>query len=160
MDRLIASSVQLYHVGGNRALKALEGLSREELHRRVAADSNPMIWIIGHMTHSRCGLLNLLGAKREMPWPEFFAKGVAAEDSSRYPELEEVLGVWNEVGEALDQRFETLTDDELSAKAPRDFPVPDKTVRGAINFMAFHEGYHVGQMAYLRKWLGKGSLVG
>ena len=48
----------------------------------------------------------------------------------------------------------------MSAPAPRDFPVPDKTIRGAINFLAYHEAYHLGQMGYLRKWLGKDSLRG
>jgi hypothetical protein len=36
----------------------------------------------------------------------------------------------------------------------------DKTQRGAIVFLNYHETYHVGQMAYLRKWLGYSQLVG
>jgi hypothetical protein len=60
----------------------------------------------------------------------------------------------------LSKRLEEIGDAELSAKCPRDFPIADKTMRGAITFLAYHEGYHVGQMAYLRKLLGKGQLVG
>jgi len=30
----------------------------------------------------------------------------------------------------------------------------DGTTGGVINFLAFHETYHVGQLAYLRCWLG------
>ena len=32
--------------------------------------------------------------------------------------------------------------------------------RGAVAFLTFHDGYHTGQIAYVRKWLGKGQLVG
>ena len=70
------------------------------------------------------------------------------------------MSVWAGAGEQLMKRYEELTGEELSAKAPRDFPVPDKTIRGAINFLAYHEAYHVGQIAYIRKLLDKSSLVG
>jgi len=29
-----------------------------------------------------------------------------------------------------------------------------------VAFLAFHETYHVGQVSYLRKWLGYGQSVG
>lgn len=56
-------------------------------------------------------------------------------------------------------RLEELTEAELSAPAPRSFAIPDRSVRGAITFLAYHEGYHIGQMAFLRKWLGFPGLV-
>jgi uncharacterized damage-inducible protein DinB len=82
------------------------------------------------------------------------------DDPGQYPELDDILRVWKEATAQLEQRFEELSDAQLSAEAPRNFPVPDKTIRGAINFLAYHEAYHVGQLAYIRKWLGKQSLVG
>jgi hypothetical protein len=29
-----------------------------------------------------------------------------------------------------------------------------------VDFMAYHETYHVGQLAYLRAWLGKPGAMG
>jgi hypothetical protein len=57
-------------------------------------------------------------------------------------------------------RLELLTEEELAK--PASFPVltGDKTKRGAIVFLNYHETYHIGQMAYLRKWLGYSQLVG
>jgi hypothetical protein len=57
------------------------------------------------------------------------------------------------------KRLDDLGEDGLVAPSPRSLPIPDKTIRGAINFAAFHESYHVGQMAYIRKWLGFPGLV-
>ncbi len=160
MDAIIAPSAQLYAVSNYLLPKSLEGLSREELYRQAGGGANPVIWIVGHVTHSRCSLLNLLGKKREIPWKDLFARGVKDLDFRRYPHLDEILAVWNEAGAELAARFDELSDEELSAESPHKFPVSDNTIRGAINFMAYHEGYHMGQLAYLRKWLGKGSLVG
>jgi uncharacterized damage-inducible protein DinB len=56
--------------------------------------------------------------------------------------------------------MESITDAELSVTAPREFPIPDKSLRGAVAFMTFHDSYHTGQMAFIVKWLGKPGLVG
>ena len=67
--------------------------------------------------------------------------------------MDQLLAIWKETTAALIARFEALNGEQLSVESPCSFPVPDKTIRGAIGFMAYHEAYHVGQMAYLRKWL-------
>jgi hypothetical protein len=102
----------------------------------------------------------MLGVKKDVAWQEFFRKGSKGDDFSRYPKLAEVRQVWQEITPQLVQVLEAASDEQLSAPAPRDFPVADKTMRGAILFLAFHEAYHVGQMSYLRKCLGKDGLVG
>ena len=160
MDSQITPSVQLYGLSTSLAEKAIDGLSLEELRKPVGPDSNPAIGLMTHLAHVRCSLLNLLGVERDLPWEGRFGRGGAMDDPSQYPELDDVLAVWKEATAQLEQRFEELSDEELSVQAPRNFPVPDKTIRGAINFLAYHEAYHVGQLAYLRKWLGKDQLVG
>ena len=160
MDALIKPSVELYGVSTALTEKAIDGLSAEDLRKPAGPQTNPAISIFTHVAHGRCSLLRLLGSDRELPWEGRFGRGGAMDDPSQYPELEEIRAVWKDATERMQRRFEQLTDEELSAEAPRRFPVPDKTVRGAINFLAYHEAYHVGQLAYLRKWLGHDSLVG
>jgi len=160
MDSQITSSVHQFGLGTGLAQKALDGLTPEELHRRAGPGVNPTLGLMIHLAHVRCSLLNVLGVARELPWDGKFGRGGAMNDPSQYPELDEVWSVWHDATSRLDKRFEELTDEELSAPSPRDFPVPDKTIRGAINFLAYHEAYHLGQMGYLRKWLGKDSLRG
>jgi hypothetical protein len=47
---------------------------------------------------------------------------------------------------------------DLEAKAgPPSF---DGKVSGLVAFLAFHETYHVGQVSYLKKWLGCVQTVG
>ncbi|MDA1315232.1 MAG: DinB family protein [Acidobacteria bacterium] len=160
MDSQITPSVHQFGLGTGLAQKALDGLTREELRRPAGPDVNPALGVMIHLANTRCSLLRLLSVDREVPWEGRFGRGGAMNDPDQYPELDEVWAVWNEASAQLEKRFEELTDEELSAPAPRNFPVSDKTIRGAINFLAYHEAYHVGQLAYIRKWLGKDPLVG
>lgn len=160
MDALISPSVQSFGIGSYLFEKAIDGLDREDLLTAVGPDCNPMIWILAHLTYTRCLLVNLLGAKLELPWEDRFGAGRKIEDPDEYPEAGEVVAIWKEVSEQLTTQLKQLSFEDLSKPSPYDFPVPDKSLRGAINFLAYHEAYHIGQLGYLRKWLGKGQLVG
>ena len=139
----IAPTAQLYGVTGFLYEKALDGLDQTALLARPAEFTNPIVWIAGHLSYSRTSLARMVGVQRELPWPD----------------IAEIRAVWSEATASLMKRLEELTEEELAQPAPRSLPIPDKTVRGALSFGAFHESYHVGQMAYIRKWLGFPGLV-
>jgi len=160
MDPQIALSAQLYDVSTVLMPRSVEGLNREELCKPAGPESTPMIWMAAHLTQVRHGLLKMLGEATEIPWDARFGRGSTVRSPNEYPRMEEILDLWSQTAAALRQRLGSLTDAELSAKPPREFRIADKSLRGAIAYLAYHEAYHVGQMAYLRKWLGKESLVG
>jgi len=76
------------------------------------------------------------------------------------PDVGEVLQALDDVGAAIDASLESASDAQLAAACPIKLPLPDNSMRGAVVFFGFHETYHVGQLAYLRKWLGTPGLVG
>jgi hypothetical protein len=47
----------------------------------------------------------------------------------------------------------------LVAPPPERVASPDGTLRGALALLAFHDGYHVGQLGFVRKWLGFSALL-
>lgn len=159
MDPVIAPSVALFGFNDRLFEKAVAGLSPEQLVRSASEGSNPILWIAGHVANTRFGLCAMLGRKLHRPWGDMFNRAATRPAADRYPELSVIRGAWTEVGAALMARFEELTDGELCAPAPMPFPIPDKSMRGAIAFLAYHEGYHFGQMAYVRKWLGLPGLM-
>ena len=160
IDPSIAAPVQQLAAGADLVKQAVTDLSREALLASPGAESTCMLWNFGHVTNTRCGLLQLLGVQHERFNHDLFGRGARHGDSERYPEVEIVAAAFDEATAKLNERFETLTEAELSNPCPRDFPIADKSVAGGITFLALHEIYHAGQMAYLRKWLGKGKLVG
>ena len=160
MDARVSQSFQIYGITTALTERAMRDFSDEEAQQRVEGNANCMLWLFAHLTAVRCSLAGMLGVHKDVGWQSYFRKGSKGDDFSKYPTLAEVRQVWQEITPRLVQALETASEEQLSAPAPRDFPIPDKTVRGAFLFLAFHESYHVGQMSYLRKCLGKDGLVG
>ncbi|GAB4108930.1 MAG: hypothetical protein Kow001_07960 [Acidobacteriota bacterium] len=160
MDPVIALVLQHLRVSHRLYRKALADLSLEELHRRPGPDSSPLIWIFGHLASARCGMLQLAGGSLEFPWPELFRRGSRIVTPQDYPEVNEIAAVWDQAGAALEERLPRLSLEDLAAPAPRKFPVEDPSVRAALAFLTYHEAYHVGQLSYLRRILGREGLAG
>jgi uncharacterized damage-inducible protein DinB len=64
-----------------------------------------------------------------------------------------------EVNPRLRARLTSLDDDSLAQPATMQLP-GTKTVADELAFFAFHDSYHTGQMAYIRKALGYPGLAG
>jgi len=160
MDPVIAPSVALYAVNSRLFEKGLEGLSRDQLLMCPSEASNPFLWIAGHLANTRFGLAAMVGRKQHRPWGDMFNRSATRPAAAEaYPAMTVIRTAWDEVTAVLVPRFEELTDTELSARSPMAFPLQDGSLRGAIAFLAHHEGYHLGQMAYIRKSLGFPGLV-
>lgn len=155
----IQAPVQQFGLNDFLLKKAVDGLTADDLLRAPGDESTPALWLLGHITDSRSGLAVMLGVERERYRHDLFGRGTRMRPET-CPPVEEILAAYDEATAQLAERFEAVTADELAAPAPRDLPTPDKSLGGAVAFLAFHETYHVGQLAYLRKWLGRGALVG
>lgn len=161
MDAIARSHAQLLPVHASLAAKAVGGLTAGELLRQPGEHGNPMLWILAHVVATRGDLLKMLGASWDQPaWAGAFARGTARPAAADYPPLAQVLATLTATEGSLRAALDTLTDEQWSAPSPRSFPVADKSMRGALAFFVFHEAYHVGQLAYLRRWLGHSGLAG
>src|SRR5687768_10079107 len=158
MEPAVQALADQFTVVTNSYLKALDGLDRDTLLTRPGARSNPALWVAGHLVQSRARLINILGGRRELPWPELFRTGSIVVDPTAYPDASAVVAQWRELTEELMRRLESVDAAALAADAPARVASPDGTLRGAIALFAFHEGYHVGQLGFLRKWLGHSPL--
>jgi uncharacterized damage-inducible protein DinB len=140
--------------------EALNGVTPEQLLSRPGEDSSPLIWIAGHMTTARGLLASLLGARWQDPWAGVFRRGGSSKDAARFPSVERILDEWTTVSHLLADTFQAVTAEQLASKTAEGTPSFDGTLAGTVALLAFHEGYHLGQMAYLRKWLGLGQMRG
>ncbi len=159
MDPVVASFAQLLRVNDRLIGKALDGLTDEEAWRRPGPDSNPVLWLAGHIAVYRCRLAALLNVGVDLPWAAQFARQTRPNPDVHAPRLPEIREAIVRASEHLATRLEQLRDAELSTAAAGTFPIPDRTLRGAIAFLTYHEAYHVGQLGYLRTWLGYPGIV-
>ena len=159
MDAGVRPIAEQFRVTTNLFTKALGDMDRVAMLTRLGARSNPPIWIAGHLTQSRARIITVLGGTVAIPWNGLFATGAAITDTTEYPEAEEILSVWARLSDELMQRLEQAPAEPLGGPPPARVASPDDTLRGALALFAFHEGYHVGQLGFLRKWLGRAALL-
>ena len=115
------------------------------------------MWMAGHLTSIRYHLLDLLGEKKEFPWPKLFDDGFDAEKD--YPEMSKIADAWNEISDAFQEKLAQASESDIAKELDYKLPHGDNTVRGALIFFAYHEAWHFGQIAYVRKCLGMEGLV-
>jgi uncharacterized damage-inducible protein DinB len=140
--------------------KAIDGIPDEEWLKQAGDDSNPLVWIAGHMIVSRALVPRMFGQDWSAPWEKLFARGAKRVSPEQYPSPAEVRKAWAEVSEKLSAALANASADTLSKPTKEGSPSLDGTVGGSVAMLCLHETYHVGQAGYLRKWLGHGQSVG
>jgi uncharacterized damage-inducible protein DinB len=81
------------------------------------------------------------------------AKGI--DDVKEFPRLEDVRAAWRDVGERLASHIAGLSEEDLQRPAPFAFPIEGgESLLGCLAFLVQHDSYHLGQVAFLRRYLG------
>jgi uncharacterized damage-inducible protein DinB len=140
--------------------KALTGVDPEHWFKNPGEDSNHLMWIMGHLVVHRAHTLKTLGVDWENKWMPLFAQGTDRLADTAYPSIEEMRAAWEQVSAELAKALQQAAPDVLAEKAPKGPPSFDGKLGGTVAFLAFHDTYHVGQISYLRKWLGYGNTIG
>ena len=160
VENRIAVATYTFRQNGNLLEKSFSDLESEEWLRRPAEGSNPVLWIVGHVIWSRSRVLALLGEEWSRPWLPLFARGATLAGDAQYPPPQEIVAAWHDVTPHLTAALDAAPAEALAAPVGEKSPSYDGTVGGMITFLAFHETYHVGQVGYLRCWLGHDGVVG
>jgi len=131
----------------------LEGISQEESLLPPPNGGNCINWIMGHILHTRDVILEQLG--QQIVWTDSVAKtlyqrGAAPmAESGNAVELSVLLALFNQSQPRILDGIEQLG----------NAPTSDGKLEDSIAFFNFHESYHLGQLAILRRILGKDSII-
>jgi hypothetical protein len=139
---------------------SLDGLVDRDLWQRPTDRNNPMLWVFGHLVATRAMILGVLGEPFDTGWGDLFKRGAVLQDAGRYPPRQEIERIHRDVVERLKVKFAALTDTDLARAATGPALPGVKTLADQLAFFAFHESYHVGQLAYIRKSLGHSAVAG
>ncbi|HWT64710.1 MAG TPA: DinB family protein [Terracidiphilus sp.] len=156
---LIAAAAGEFHYNTGCLQRAVDGLSTEQWLTRPDK-GNHVAFIVGHVLWARRALVTRVGATWDYPGLEVFARGARLDPAASYPTPESLLAGWQQSESVLASALNHLTPDALAAPAPPGPPSPDGKLSGFIGVLAWHETYHLGQIAYLRCWLGQPPLFG
>lgn len=134
----------------------LDGIDGVLARQRLTDNTNDLVFIGIHLVDARYYMELAMGGNYSAPFPRLEEVSSVNDLPDDCPSIAQILELWNQISPMLETRFEDLTESHLSAKSPFNFYPEDapQDVRMALSFLIHHEGYHIGQMALIRKGLG------
>lgn len=150
--------ISIFKVNSALFANAFKDVDDKTASKRPNEKTNSMIFLVLHSVDSRYYILNLLGSKAKNPYAEEYKDVRIVEDVKKYPLLEELLKEWKKTDRLLSKKLGELKPKQLKSKTDYKFPFVDKTLHGALSFLAAHESYHIGQLGLIRKYLGLPSV--
>ncbi|HZI76559.1 MAG TPA: DinB family protein [Gemmatimonadales bacterium] len=155
MDARVAPLAMLYQLNTDLLLNCLDSLSDAEAQTRLEAGGNSITFLAAHLTDTRHFLTGRLEQPLFNPLARYLADVRSIEEIREWPSLEEIRSAWLGVSAHLQTVLSRLTVEDLVRSNVHRFPVEDTTTLGMIAFLVQHDSYHLGQVAFLRRQLGK-----
>ena len=159
MDPQVAPLHAILELNTDLLLNCLDGLSDEEARRRLAGGGNTIAFLAAHLTDTRHFLAHRLGHPVANPLSRYLAEASSIDDIVEWPTLSEQRDWWRSVSRHLADVMAARTPEDLRRPNVHRFPVGDASELGMIAFLAQHDSYHIGQMGFLRRQLGKPSMA-
>ncbi|HEX2897301.1 MAG TPA: DinB family protein [candidate division Zixibacteria bacterium] len=161
MNPRVAPFADLYKFDTTIFNNALKDIKPEDLHKRPSNNCASLNWLAGHLVNSRYYIAHLIGGSDEYEFSNLYnGDGQPLKEPSAYLPIGEIQKAFDSISEKLMKRLNELNDSDIDKKLKDKWPHGDDTHFGAISFMCWHEGWHIGQMSVLRKHLGYKGLAG
>ena len=143
----------IFNMNSRLFLNTLEGVTEEKAKERVSEHNNPLNWLATHTTWARYNACMFLGKPAKNPYDGMFENFKPFDPTFTYPTLVEVKVEWQKATELLKEAMASVSEEHLAADSPLKSPIGDFTNGGTVAFLAQHESYDIGQMAFLKKYL-------
>lgn len=125
--------------------------------------ANHAMWFAGHMglvDNSTIGMLAPSQLVRRTGFKELFGMGsTPSDDPADYPSPAEIREWMDDRRAVLLEHAERLTDEDLSRPTPQGAPPFLKDLGQVLQFMAWHEGMHSGQITVPHRALGHAPIA-
>lgn len=158
MKKSVDHSALILRLNNRLFLNALEGVTEEQAGERISGHNNPLIWIAAHTVWARFNICAMLGKPAKNPFDGLFEKFKAFDAGVNYATLSLVKEEWQKASKLLDEALDAVSDEHLAAEGPWPSPIGDNSFGGTIAFLAQHESYDIGQIAFLKKYFTKEAM--
>jgi hypothetical protein len=144
-------------------LKMVDGIPPDELCHQPVPGAHHALWVLGHLACSDDYFATSLGGRESVidpKWQELFGMGSKLiDDPSAYPSLGEVMTGLEGARQGVLEAFRAMDEQKLSSPTPDDWQAFAPTYAAVMASIAFHEGFHAGQLSAVRRSLGLGSAL-
>jgi hypothetical protein len=118
-----------------------------------------MLFLAAHLTDSRHFLAARLDRPLDNPLTPYLERARGIDDIAAWPPLADVRAGWQAVSAHLLAALAAIPAGDLAISNAHRFPFTDTSRLGMIAFLAQHDSYHIGQLAFLRRQLGKPAMA-
>jgi hypothetical protein len=134
----------------------LESISEEDLLKETAPGRSTGIYLLGHLAAINDALLPLFGLGQRL-YPELentFVKNPYTSELPK-PSVAELKKYWNKINETLTAHFDSMKAEDWfsrhTAVSAEDFvKEPHRNKLNVLINRSVHQGYHIGQLVYLK----------
>jgi uncharacterized damage-inducible protein DinB len=137
--------------------RLVEDISEEESMRTINGYQNHIKWLTGHILTTTALSGKLLGGRINLPegWNELFRRGAALNpDPKAFPAMEAVRERLFDYQRMVIEFVDLTAEAELGSEI-EIAPGWQDTRIGAVLFLKAHDFYHAGQIAVIRRALGR-----
>ncbi len=141
----------------------VNGVTHEESLIQPQPGGNCLNWVMGHLVWAYNGCLPMLGQEpvmQEGAVERYARRSPPLQDPTEAVQFPELLGAWDTIAQRIDDGLGGLTTEVLDRRAPGSpNNDPNETVRSLLSVVFFHQSYHAGQTAILRRITGKEGAI-
>ena len=162
-----AAEVELWRLQARMARDVVNantyGLSHEDSLVEPRPGGNRLNWVLGHLMSVYDGFLPMLKQEPVIGAAALqrFARGAPPlRDPADAIDFGKLLAAWNQASERVDAGLARLDPEILDRPVPNSpSGNPDETIRSLITTVMFHQAYHAGQTAVLRRIAGREGAI-
>lgn len=131
--------------------RALEGVSDEDMYKRLNTKANHMAWLAGSAVAQRFLMAIDIDPSLKQTGAELFKMNASIQDDAKYPTIAEYIADWKKVTPAARKALVELDDKKLDS----DFDMGGMTMKwfDLVTFTKFREASLIGQLALWRRLL-------
>jgi hypothetical protein len=157
------SAIQGMTFAHDFVMRACQGFPDDKLcHQNSPADNHP-VWTLGHLATGYDWLAGLLDGKpsqlSEDTQKLFGSASKPQADASIYPPLEQIRATCDSAWKRLLRAAQNSSDTDLASAPVSPTGGFAKTRLDVIHRVAWHDGWHAGQVSTLRRALGLPGLM-
>jgi uncharacterized damage-inducible protein DinB len=148
---------KLFELNYGALFRNLEGITHEESFIEPQPGGNCLNWVLGHIVASRSRLLLIVGVPPI--WPKELAFRYSGREEANWSSAEatHLDTIKTDLARSQQQLLNAL--DTMSDKALMTQTNDGRTLAEVVGFLHFHESYHSGQVALLRRIIGKAGVI-
>jgi len=149
----------IFNLNTRLFVSALDGVTEDQAKERISGHNNPLCWLAAHTVWARYNTCAMLGKPAaNNPYDGLFEKFKPFDAAASYGTLAQAKAEWQKASDLLKEALASVTEDHLAADCPLKSPIGDFTFGGTVTFLAQHESYDIGQIAFLKKYFTKEAM--